>query len=143
MAPTNASRQNGFSLLEVLVAFVILALVATALFRLFSGGLNNAAAAADWSRALLVAQSQLELAAAGQPLREIEESGTDGTGQIRWASRVTPYVAPEVDPELERLSDALPTRLYRVSVDVRFAGANGVERALTLATVRIGPRSTL
>jgi general secretion pathway protein I len=142
-AKTQATRQAGFSLLEVLVAFVILALVATALFRLFSGGLVNAGAAADWSRALLVAQSQLELAAAGQPLREGEVSGTDGTGQIRWATKIAPYVAPDVDPELERLTDALPTRLFRVSVDVRFAGANGVERALSLATVRIGPRSAL
>ena len=52
------SRTRGFSLLEVLVAFVILALVATALFRLFSGALNNASAAEEWSRALLVAESR-------------------------------------------------------------------------------------
>jgi prepilin-type N-terminal cleavage/methylation domain-containing protein len=44
--PRTLRRRNaGFSLLEVLAAFVILALVATALFRLFSGSLQNASAA--------------------------------------------------------------------------------------------------
>jgi general secretion pathway protein I len=135
--------QAGFSLLEVLVAFVIVALVATALFRLFSGGLNNAGAAEDWSRALLVAQSQLEIAGAAQPLREGEERGTDPTGVIRWETRIAPYAAPDVAPDLEHMSDAMATRLYRVSVDVRFPAANGGERTLTLATVKIGPRSSL
>ena len=49
------NRQSGFSLIEVLVAFVILALVATALFNLFSSSLNNASAAEEWSRAVQVA----------------------------------------------------------------------------------------
>ena len=57
------TAQGGFSLLEVLVAFIILALVATALFRLFGGALGNASAADDWTRAMLVAQSRLALAA--------------------------------------------------------------------------------
>ena len=56
---------RGFSLIEVLAAFVILALVATALFRLFSASLNNASASEEWSRALQVAESQLEVAARG------------------------------------------------------------------------------
>jgi len=43
---------RGFSLLEVLVAFVILALVAGALFELFGGALRNAGAAGEWTRAL-------------------------------------------------------------------------------------------
>ena len=38
------TRASGFSLLEVLAAFVILALVGTALFRLFSGALGNVVA---------------------------------------------------------------------------------------------------
>ena len=53
------TRAGGFSLLEVLVAFVILSLVATAVFRLFSGALGNASAADDYSRAVLVTESVL------------------------------------------------------------------------------------
>src|SRR6478609_1305712 len=67
------NRHRGFSLLEVLVAFVIVALVATALFRLFGGALNNASAAGEWSRALLLAESRLALAANVVPLREASD----------------------------------------------------------------------
>jgi len=35
----------------------------------------------------------------------------------------------------------MPTRLYRISVDVRFPGLNGRERTLTLSTLKIGARN--
>src|SRR6187549_1248558 len=90
--PSGGGMQGGFSLLEVLVAFIILALVATALFRLFGGALGNASAAEDWSRAMLVAQSRLELAASAQPLRESNDNGTEPDGRIAWRTSVAPYV---------------------------------------------------
>ena len=87
-------RSCGFSLLEVLVAFVILSLVAVALFRLFSAALNNASAADDYSRAVLVAESALATAAAAQPLREATQSGAVDDGRIEWATRVEPSSPP-------------------------------------------------
>jgi len=132
---------RGFSLLEVLAAFVILSLVATALFKLFSASLNNVSAAEEWSRALLVAESQLESAASTQPLKVQDERGVDETGKVRWISKVAEFKLPEVDPELERASETLSMRLYRVSVDVTFDGADGRERTFSLATLRLGPRN--
>jgi general secretion pathway protein I len=132
---------RGFSLIEVLAAFVILALVATALFRLFSASLNNASASEEWSRALQVAESQLETAAAAQPLREASDRGTDETGRVRWETRVANYEVAGLDPDLERASEALGSRLYKISVDVKFDGANGKERTLSLATIRMGART--
>src|SRR5512137_1401966 len=79
----------GFSLLEVLVAFVIVSLVLTALFRLFSGALANASAADDYSRAVLVAESALTEAAAATPLRESTGSGSADDGRIAWTTQVT------------------------------------------------------
>ena len=134
-------RQSGFSVLEVLVAFIIVGLVLTALFRLFGGALGNAAAADEWTRALLVAESRLTLAASAVPLRESADAGTDDGGRITWRTSVTPYIPPDADPDLERLSQSMPTRLYRVSVDVRFPGDAGRERSLSLSTVRLGPRN--
>ncbi|MEP7327577.1 MAG: prepilin-type N-terminal cleavage/methylation domain-containing protein [Betaproteobacteria bacterium] len=136
-----ARHIRGFSLLEVLAAFVILALVATALFRLFSASLNNVSAAEDWSRALLIAESQLEMAASTQPLHALDERGIDESGKVRWISKVAPFTVPDIDQELERASDALSMRLYRISVDVTFDGADGKERTLSLATMRLGPRN--
>ena len=131
----------GFSLLEVLVAFIIVALVVTALFRLFGGALGNASAADEWTRALLVAPSRLELAAAAQPLREASDAGTEADGRIAWRTSVVPYVVPDANADLERASESMPTRLYRVTVDVTFPGATGRDRSLSLSTVKIGARN--
>ena len=135
------NRSAGFSLLEVLAAFVILALVATALFQLFSGSLANASAAEEWSRALLLAESQLDLAASTQPLKESTERGNDSTGSIRWETRVVAYSPPDTSPELERAAELLGTRLLRVTTEVTFPGAVKGERTLSLSTIKLAQRN--
>ena len=138
----NIRRRNaGFSLIEVLAAFVILALVATALFRVFSGSLRNASAADEWSRALLLAESQLDLAASVQPLKETTENGTDVTGSMQWETRVVAYSPPDTSPELEQAAQLLGTRLFRVTTDVKFPGVVKGERTLSLATVKLAQRN--
>jgi general secretion pathway protein I len=131
---------RGFSMLEVLVAFVILALVGTALFRLFSGALTNASAADDYSRALLVAQSVLEEAAGTPPLRDGSRSGSADDGRIEWTTRVSPYVVPQANPDAPDGTETMKVRLWRVVADVRFSGPNGKPRTLTLATLRLAAK---
>lgn len=129
---------RGFSLLEVLVAFVILALVATALFRLIGGALGNAGVAADASRAVLVAESRLDAARGGARLTG--ESGSDEDGRITWTTTVEPYVAPDPTADAANPPQLAPTQLYRIRVDVRYPGAGGRERSLQLSTLRIAKR---
>ena len=138
-APRDAS---GFSLLEVLVAFVILSLVATALFRLFSGALGNASAADDYSRAVLVAESVLAEAAAVAPLVEATNSGSADDGRIAWATRTSTYSPPGVSPDLERAAETMAVRLFRITAEVTFAAPSGGQRTYALATTRIGLRDS-
>ena len=140
---SRAHRARGFSLLEVLVAFVILALVGTTLFNLFSGALGNVSAADDYSRALLIAESVLTETAGTQPLKEGTQQGTTEDGRITWKTEVTPYVAAGAqNPDLERGSQAMTLRLMRVAAEVTFAGANGKPRTYSLATVRLTAQDT-
>ena len=134
------ARARGFSLLEVLVAFVILSLVATALFRLFSGALGNASAADEYSRAVLVAESVLTEAAATRPLREGTWQGVADDGRHAWSTRVVADNPADVPPDLANASETMPTRLYRVTAEVTFAGPSGGKRTIALATTRIGGR---
>lgn len=131
-----ASPAGGFSLIEVLAAFVILALVATALFELFGGALRNVGAADDWSRAVLVAESRLAETANLRPLREGAQQGDADDGRVKWTASVAAWEPPGVDPELARLSDTMTTRLYRIEVVVTFPGLAHGDRTFTLATVR-------
>jgi general secretion pathway protein I len=143
MPLARASRHpRGFSLLEVLVAFVILALVATALFRLFSGALVNASAADDYTHAVLVAESVLAEAAAAKPLVETTNTGSADEGRIAWTTNVTQYTPPGVSADAQRAADAMPTRLYRVTAEVTFAAPSGGTRSFALATTRIGAKVT-
>ena len=138
-AGSRAGAARGFSLLEVLAAFVILALVVTALFRLFGGALANVGVAEDASRAVLVAESRLA-AARGDPLRAGTESATEDEGRIAWTTRIEPWDAPGISGELSTASQVLGTGLYRIRVEVRYPGAGGRERTLELASVKLARR---
>jgi general secretion pathway protein I len=129
---------KGFSLLEVLVAFVVLALVATALFRLFSGALANGGAADEYSRAVLVAQSRLTQLAVEAPLREDAQQGTTPDGRYAWETRVERYAPTDSSPEVERMGEFLQTRLYHLVVTVTWPSDSGRSRSYTLSTVRLG-----
>jgi len=134
---------RGFSLLEVLVAFVILSLVATALFRLFSGALGNASAAGDYSRALMVAESVLAETAADESLRETTRAGASADGLITWSARVTRYAPPDASANADPATDAMAFRLYRITTEVSFPAPSGGRRTFELSTVRIGTKESL
>lgn len=149
---------RGFSLLEVLVAFVILTLVVLALFRLFSGALGNASAADEYSRALLIAESRLTLATREQPLRERQESGVDGDGRYEWTVAIAPHAAtaaeeaavppaalraarPGLPPGRPVQPQALlPYALWSIETTVRWPAPAGGTRSVNLATARLAPR---
>jgi general secretion pathway protein I len=136
------ARVAGFSLLEVLVAFVIVALVGTALFRLFGGALNNASAAEDYSRAVLLAESRLaSIAVESAPLREgASDQGRSGDGKYTWVTRVEPYVGPGTTADQERLGQTAMVRLWRITTTVSWPGTLGQDRSLSLATVRLASK---
>jgi hypothetical protein len=124
----------------VLVAFMILALVGTVLFQLFGGALNNAAAADDYSRAVLLAASRLTAAAVEAPLREGADQGASDDGKYAWATKIEPYVAPDATPDQQRLGDTAPVRLWRVTATVSWPGTLGNVRSVSLTTVRLATK---
>ena len=131
-------RAAGFSLLEVLVAFVILALVGTALFQLFGGALRNASVADEYSRAALVAESRLTAAAVeNTPLREGGDQGTTDDGKYSWETKIEAYVPPGTTADQDRLAQSAAVRLFRISVSVSWPGMAGAQRSISLATVRL------
>lgn len=133
-------RQRGFSLLEVLVAFSILALSLAVLMRIFSGSLNNATVARDQAEATRIAQSLLAAASADAPLVAGEHQGTHGE-QFRWQLSVGP-VEPEARGASGPASWRLPADLWQISARVAWGSARGEkERAVSLSTLRVQVRT--
>jgi general secretion pathway protein I len=130
----------GFSLLEVLVAFVVLALVGTALFRVFGASLNNAGAADEYSRAAAIAESRLTAAAVEAPLRDGSDQGTSEDGRYAWTTKIEAYVPPDSTADQGRLGQLANVRLWRIAVTVSWPGALGSERSISLSTVRLAAK---
>jgi general secretion pathway protein I len=121
------ARDGGFTLLEVLVALVVLSTTVVAALQLFGGGLRLARTAGDHTEAALLASAKLADLDPG-PLTEGQIDGTDGP--YRWTRRVT--LDPALLPVEADSPETLRIRLARVSVEVRW----GQGRRFELVTLR-------
>lgn len=125
-----ASRHRdtvGFTLIEVLVALVVLATAVVAILQLFGGGLRLVRAAGDHTGAAVLARAKL----AELPPGALEESAVEGVeGTYRWARRVA--LDPVLLPVAPDQPDAARLRLARISVEVRWSQS----RRMELVTLR-------
>ena len=126
-----AADAAGFTLIEVVVALAIAALVLTAVDRLFSTGLQLEATARRSSAALMIAQSTLEaLDSRALVARYAEEK--ELPGGYRRAVEVRPR--PDLLPAAASHPVVYP---YQLSVAVSWqAGAH--TRSLSLSEIRLG-----
>jgi general secretion pathway protein I len=128
---TSSRASRGFSLLEVLVAFTILAMLLGALFQVFSSGLHAARSGDRYTRATVIAQSQLAALGVENSLEEGVRSGTSDD-DYHWRVTVSAYS----DDQIPLSKRAL--RPLTVSVEVFWEEA-GTPRTLSLTSMRLGP----
>jgi general secretion pathway protein I len=120
------SRQGGFTLVEVLVAFAILSMTVVVAVQGFAQGLRLLKLSGDHQRAILIAD---------QKAREIvvptegREEGTEGI--FSWARTVRPVPAPE----LEVPNRAAAWHVYQVDVQVAWGDSRRTVGITTLRTV--------
>jgi general secretion pathway protein I len=127
---TRAPRAAGFTLLEVLVALVIFALLFGVLAEIFQTGLRQSRVAEASTAATLFARSQLARVGVEVPLAAGAYEGESADG-LRWRMAIEPAeVGAGAPPEEQTL---VP---YRVEVNVAW-GDNPSEQ-VTLTTLRIG-----
>ena len=126
--------EQGFSLLEVLVAFSILAVTLGVLLNIFGGGIRLAGVSDDTARAASLAQSRLVQVGVAEELAEGETRG-DFDERLRWVVRVQPYEV--MDEEIN--AENLPVQLYLVNVRVEW-NDGGRPRSLALTTLRLAAK---
>jgi prepilin-type N-terminal cleavage/methylation domain-containing protein len=135
-------RTRGFTLIEVLVATAIAALLMVSLMRSFSLGLRMVGRAGDSLDAVLVAESTLAMVGRAIPLAPGERADRVGpyVRRLRISRIVTPAEtpgAPGISPGVSvGVSPGYGLTAYQVSVAV--AWRHGLhERAVRLDTVRL------
>ena len=127
-------RDQGFTLLEVLIAFIIAAL---ALAVLFSGGLSGLRAAGVSNRTMQAvsrAQSHLQAAAVGDALTPGDRQGDEGQG-YHWRVRISP-VATGLAQQTAHPGPVLTLYLLRAAISW---SEDGRSRTVELDTMRTAP----
>lgn len=120
------SRQGGFTLIEVLVAFAILSLTVVVAVQGFAQGLRLLKLSGDHQRAALIAD---------QKAREVvvpKEGREDGTeGGFTWERVIRPLPTPELE------GPGRPARwhVYQISVQVAWDEQRRTVAVTTLRTV--------
>jgi general secretion pathway protein I len=126
------NKERGFSLLEILVAFVILALSLGILLNIFSSGINNAAVAEEYTAAVQIAEALMAQTGVETPLQAGQTSGQEDK-KYRWLVVVTPF-----NPTVAKLNtEAITVTLFKVKVSVNWGDANDNDRQIELTTLKL------
>jgi general secretion pathway protein I len=129
---------RGFTLLEVMLAFALLAFAMSLLVGMLANGLHQVTRAEDSTRATLHAQSLLDPIGVLEPIAIGESQGTFEGTRYHWHLQILPVDDPaprQPIPTAPAAQDLAPPRLYRIALDVSW-GAGQAGQTLHFATLR-------
>lgn len=128
--------QRGYTLIEVIVAFALLAGALTLLLGTLSGAARQVRGSADAGRAALHAQSLLSQLGVATVLKPGTDSGEFEEGRYRWALEIARWNDPTQPPDALR-NPAAP-KLLEVKLGVEW-GEGGPRQRLLLRSLRMAP----
>ena len=138
MSHRTRATARGFSLLEILVAFTLMALVVAVLMRVFSGGLQGIGLAEDYARASSLAESKLASVGSEVPLKVGDVSGGDAE-RFRWKIAMQLYDDKASVAAPSPLQTPMRVELFEVNVSVTWS-EYGKDRQVNLATLMLSPK---
>ena len=134
-SPSTTDRQRGFTLLEVLVAFAVLAVALGVAFEIFTTGLRGARSADALTQAVLIAESRLARVGVETELTPGESEGETDDG-TRWRIDIRDQPAEDGDDE-RVVTPSLPV-LLDIIVTVSWGDGAG-RQSFVLRTSRLAP----
>lgn len=123
--------QGGFTLIEVMAAFAIFAMLFGVMLQILSTSVSNTRRSGDFTQAALLAQSQLDMIGIeGLPQTGLSTGTHDD--RYRWEMSIEPYF---VQDDRGINYEELPIDLYHVVLTI-YWGEGRSERSATFETLR-------
>ena len=130
------NKQRGFSLLEILIAFSILALSLGILLKIFSAGVNTAAVAENYTAAVQIAESLMAKTGVETPLQAGQAAGLENE-KYYWRVEVSTFTFNPEHVDVTTLTAAL----FKVKVTVNWGDGNANDRQVELTTVKLSNKT--
>jgi general secretion pathway protein I len=110
-----ANKQRGFSLLEILIAFSILALSLGILLKIFSSGVNTAGVAEEYTAAVQIAETLMAREGVESPLKASKTTGLEDE-KYHWQVAVSQFQFTAENLDVA----TIPAVLFKVKVTVNW-----------------------
>jgi general secretion pathway protein I len=128
----HASR--GFTLLEVMLAFVVFALSFATVLEIMAGSMRSVRRASDDTEVALLAQSVIDQVGTEIPLEEGEFSGL-ALDRYQWQLGIYLYASSDEDARTQEVAEMSGIELYRVDLDIDWVSGRR-QRDLHFSTIR-------
>ena len=127
-------HSGGFTLLEVMLAFVIFALSFATVLEIMAGSMRSVRRASDDTQVALLAQSIIDLVGTEIPIEEGQFNGSD-MDRYDWSMGIYLYAASEEDVRSQELAELSGIELYQVDLDINWQ-AGRRDRSMHFSTIR-------
>ncbi len=127
--PKLSASNDGFTLIEILVAISILAISLVVILQLFSGGLKSSRLSDEYTRGIFHAREKMGEILLSKDLSEGETEG-EFADSFRWKCLVEPIESGEEDEE------KLPFNMFNIKIDIAW-DVGGKEKRFQVSTIKI------
>jgi len=133
-SPGGSRSQRGFTLLEVMLAFVVFALSFATVLEIMGGSMRSVRRARDDTEVALIAQSIMEQVGSEIPLEESVLKGMR-MDRYQWQLDIYPLVANDDDKRTLELADLSGVQLFKIDLDIDWT-AGKRQRDQHFSTIR-------
>ena len=132
-APVPKNKAAGFTLIEVIASFTILAMTFMVVLEILSNSSTNTIKSSERTKISLLAQSKMDEVGLLIPVVESAESGTFEREEVDWDLTIEPYEVP-YDGNVEM--DFAPVELFKVVLTLTWEDGHQQLRSMNFTTLK-------